>query len=94
LDINNYLEFENLENKIKIETTNKWEISNPHGPIKLSSQSTAGVKICYLTSSSCVKMLGQNHFAEPKGHVSTFLHPISFVGPHNEHLLLFGTVRY
>jgi hypothetical protein len=31
-----------------------------------------------LTSSSCVKMLGQNHFPEPKGHVLTFLHPIFF----------------
>ncbi len=66
----------------KIETTNKWEISNPHGPIKLSSQSTAGVKICSTFQQPNLIIMCENAgpkpFAEPKGHVSTFLHPIFF----------------
>jgi hypothetical protein len=53
--------------------------SNPPRPIKLSSQST-GVKLCCAclpASASCATtMQGQNHFAEPKWHVLTFLHPI------------------
>jgi len=57
------------------ETTN----SSPPRPIKLSSQST-GVKLCCAclpASASCATtMQGQNHFAEPKWHVLTFLHPI------------------
>jgi hypothetical protein len=33
--------------------------------------------LCILpASANCTKMLGQNHFAEPNGHVLTSLHPI------------------
>jgi hypothetical protein len=69
--------------KSKTGTANRWETSNKNspGPIKLSSQSTAGVRLCcsFLpASASHRKMLGQSHFAEPNQHVSTFLLPIFF----------------
>ncbi len=54
-----------------------------HQP-QTNTQSTAGVMFCYVllfllpASASCAKMLGQNHFAETKGHVLTFLYSIFF----------------
>ncbi len=37
------------------------------------------VVLCLLPSSAfCEEMLGHNHIAQPKQHVLTFLHPISF----------------
>jgi hypothetical protein len=54
--------------------------SNRPGPIKLCSQSTAGVSsalVCDLPiSTNSAKMLGQNHAAQPNWNVLTFLQPI------------------
>ncbi len=44
-----YLTLSNLIHKTKIGTANRWREttnSNPHGPIKLYSQSTKGVRLC------------------------------------------------
>jgi hypothetical protein len=43
-----YLLFSNPTHKTKTWTANTWETtnSNPHGPIKLSSQLTTGVRLC------------------------------------------------
>jgi hypothetical protein len=43
-----YLPFSNPTHKTKTWTANRWETtnSNPHGPIKLSSQLTKGVRLC------------------------------------------------
>ncbi len=39
------------------------------------------------STASCVKMLGQNHFAKPNWHVLTFLHSIFLLmGPHTHTL--------
>jgi hypothetical protein len=46
--------------------------------MKVSSQSTAGVRLCSAFGKphqNFTKMLGQNHFAEPNWHVLIFLHP-------------------
>jgi hypothetical protein len=64
--------------KTKSQTTK----SNPLGPIKLSSQSTASVRFCFAfspASTSCGKMRGKNHSPEPNWHVLTFFHPIFFL---------------
>jgi hypothetical protein len=43
-----YLPFSKLTHKTKIGTPNKWKTTNnnPPGPIKLSSQSIAAVRLC------------------------------------------------
>ncbi len=72
------------------ETTN----CNPRESIKLSSQSTAGVRRVPFyqhwpsASSSCGKMLSQNHFAEPNQPAMFWLFFIiqfSFAEPHIQH---------
>jgi hypothetical protein len=75
-----YLLFLNLTHKTETGTAKDEDTTNskPPGPIKPSSQSTAGVRLCCAflpASASCAKVLGQNHFAEPNQHVLTFLHP-------------------
>jgi hypothetical protein len=73
--------FSNPTHKPKTGTANRWETtnSNPLGPLKLSSQSTADVRVCcafYQPQQTVQKCWGQNHFAEPNGHVWIFLHSI------------------
>jgi hypothetical protein len=68
--------------KIGIARMSETNNSNPPGPIKLSSQSTT-TAVRFLgaflpASTSCAKIVGQNHFAELNWHVLTFLHPIFF----------------
>jgi len=59
---------------------NGWEItgSNPIGLIKLSSQSTVGVRPCYAVHQplQTVKNPGPNYFTEPNRHIFTCLNLI------------------
>ncbi len=74
--------FFNSTHKTKTGTANRWETTNsdPPRPIKLSSQSTVGVRLCCAllpaSANRPTKMLGQNHFAHPNWHTLTFLYPI------------------
>ncbi len=55
----------------------RWETldGNPPRPIKPSSQSTTGVRLCCAFCQPFLwKRLGQNHFAKPNWHGLTFLH--------------------
>jgi hypothetical protein len=57
--------FPNPTHKTKTGTASRWETTNSNlpGPIKLSSQSTAGVKLCctLLASEKRARMLDKNH---------------------------------
>jgi hypothetical protein len=73
--------FLNPTHKTKTGTENEWETtdSNPLGAIKLSSQSTVGVRLCcmlFTTSANCAKNAGPKPFTEPNWHVLPLFHPI------------------
>ncbi len=59
-----YLLFSNPTHGTKTGTTNRWETtnSNPPGPIKLSSQSIASVRLCCAFYQP--QKIVQNHFAD------------------------------
>jgi hypothetical protein len=81
--------FPHPTHKTKTGTTNKWETtnSNPPGPIKLSSQSTAGVRLCCVyhqpehpMQNIAPKPFG--HFAELTGRFWLFFIRFSCTGTH------------
>ncbi len=85
-----YLLFSNPTHQTKTGTANRCDTtnSNPPGPIKLSSQSTAGDRLCcacYQAQHPVQKCQAKNHFDDPNQHVLTLLHPISLAGSNTEH---------
>ncbi len=78
-----YLLFSNPAHKTKTGIADRWETtnSNPPGPIKLSSQPTAGVRLwCafYKPLHPLQKCWAKTILLSQTGHVLTFLHPIFF----------------
>ncbi len=65
------------ELKLGVQIGDKPLRATPPGPIKLSTQSRAGARLCYAFlpafKANYVKVLRQNHCAEPNRHVWTFI---------------------
>jgi len=80
----NVSQFSNLTHKTKIGTAYWLETTStdPPGPIKLSSQSTVGVRLCsaFYQPPQTVHNLRSKHFAQPKWHVLSLLHAICICG--------------
>jgi hypothetical protein len=82
--------FSNPTQKTKTGTANRWETtnSNPPGPIKLSSQSTAGVRFCcafYLPQHPVQKCWAKTVVLSQTSMFWLFFIQFSFAGPHTEH---------
>jgi hypothetical protein len=77
-----YLLFFNPTHETKIGIANRWEMTNsdpPRRPIKLSSQSTAGVHLCcaiHQPQHTLQKCRAKTQSAEPNWHVLMFLQQI------------------
>jgi len=67
--------WETTELKLGVQIGERPLRATPPGPIKLCTQSRAGARLCYAFSpafkANYVKMLRQNHCAEPSRHVLT-----------------------
>ncbi len=85
-----YLPFSNPTQKTKTGTANRWETtnSNPPGLIKLSSQSTAGVRFCcafYQPQHPVQKCWAKTIVLSQTSMFWLFFIQFSFAGPHTEH---------